>query len=182
MAATKPSKARTKPRRKPKSKAERAEIKRQNARKSTRPRTAAGKNKSKYNACTHGMTARTVLLPGEDADALAARQQHLVDSFQPRNPHELAVIEAMAGDSLINIRIKGASGAFDPADVTLQDLLGAAPLGTAQLRAEARPVLKVAGDADRDERRQVFLAEVNDSGRREHDGRESRNDAPPARI
>ena len=98
MAAIKQSKARTKPRPKRKSKAERTKINRQNARKSTGPRSAAGKNKSKYNACTHGMTARTVLLPGEDADALAARQQHMVDSFQPRNPHELAVIEAMAGD------------------------------------------------------------------------------------
>ena len=98
MAATKQPKARTKPRPKRKSKAERTKINRENARKSTGPRTAAGKNKSKFNACTHGMTARTVLLPGEDYDALAARQQHLVDSFQPRNPHELAVIEAMAGD------------------------------------------------------------------------------------
>ena len=462
MAATKQPKARTRPRPKRKSKAERTKINRENARKSTGPRTAAGKNKSKFNACTHGMTARTVLLPGEDADALAARQQHLVDSFQPRNPHELAVIEAMAGDiwkaqradlalgrrillrlrhepieqaklelheaieprrtfvlatvvpashqqaaspgnahraavrrkrqpspspgaagacaleqtvagcdwlldqwrdlmerlysnqlwlpadafkmvrlmgkhaidmtdditvvsvflsslilrsvapkagpalasfdwknalikilmtfdlenkngtatavaeqcepfarrlaelplarlaptdeqraratigeiiekqverihemrrrlrdiadadaaeaparmafeigpegdrhrryelshermvarrvdQFINIRIKGASGAFDPADVSLQDLLGAAPLGTAQPRAEARPVVEAAGDGDADRDSQhhdapVFLAEVNDSGHRENDGRESQNDAPPPHI
>ena len=88
-------------------------------------------------------------------------------------------------DQFINIRIKGASGAFDPADVNLQDLLGAAPLGTAQPRAEARPVIEAAGEADRDSHHhdaQVFLAEVNDSGHRENDGRESQNDAPPAHI
>ena len=88
---------------------------------------------------------------------------------------------ARRGDQFINIRIKGASGAFDPADAHLQDLLGAAPPGTAQPRAEPRPVFEAAGDADRDSHHhdtQVFLAEVNHSGHREHDGRESRNDAP----
>ena len=88
-------------------------------------------------------------------------------------------------DQFINIRIKGASGAFDPADVHLQDLLGAAPLGTAQPRAEARPVIEAAADADRDSHQHdapVFVAGVNDSGHRENDGRESQNNAPPARI
>ena len=88
-------------------------------------------------------------------------------------------------DQFINIRIKGASGAFDPADISWQDLLGTAPLGMAQPRAEARPVVEPAGDAGRDSRHhgeQVFLAEVNDSGHRENDGRESPNDAPPAHL
>ena len=56
-------------------------------------------------------------------------------------------------------------------------------LGTAQPPAEARPVIEPAGDAGRDIRlhgEQVFVDEVNDSGHRENDGRESRNDAPPA--
>ncbi len=99
MPATKTAKGKTKSRRKtkPKSKAEQKEINQRNARLSTGPRTSSGKDKSKYNAFKHGMTARTVLLPGEDAAALAARQQHLVDAFQPRNSVELAVIEGMAG-------------------------------------------------------------------------------------
>ena len=45
--------------------------------------------------------------------------------------------------------------------------------------------VEAAGDADRDNHHhdaQVFLAGVNDSGHREHDGRESQNDAPPAHI
>ncbi len=99
MPATKTAKSKPKSRRKtkPKSKAERKEINQRNAMRSTGPRTARGKENSKYNAFKHGMTARTVLLPGEDAAALAARQQHLVDAFQPRNSVELAVIEGMAG-------------------------------------------------------------------------------------
>ncbi len=97
MPATKTAKSKTRSRSKPKSKAERKEINQRNARLSTGPRTSSGKDKSKYNAFKHGMTARTVLLPGEDAAALAARQQHLVDAFQPRNSVELAVIEGMAG-------------------------------------------------------------------------------------
>ena len=58
-------------------------------------------------------------------------------------------------------------------------------LGTAQPPAEARPVVEPAGDAGRDSHHhdaRVFLAEVNDSGHRENDGRESQNDAPPAPI
>ena len=58
-------------------------------------------------------------------------------------------------------------------------------LRTAQPRAEARPVIEAAGEADRDRHHhdaRVFLAEVNDSGHRENDGRESQNDAPPAHI
>ncbi len=99
MPATKTAKGKTKARRKtkPKSKAERKEINQRNAMRSTGPRTARGKENSKYNAFKHGMTARTVLLPGEDAAALAARQQHLIDAFGPRNSVELAVIEGMAG-------------------------------------------------------------------------------------
>ena len=58
-------------------------------------------------------------------------------------------------------------------------------LGTAQPRAEARPVIEAVGAAGRDSQHhdaRVFLAEVNDSGHRENDGRESQNDAPPAHI
>jgi hypothetical protein len=99
MSAATTTRPRAKPRSKPKlTNAERTAINNENAKKSTGPRTAAGKKKSSFNALKHGLTARSVLLPGEDAAALAARQQHLVDAFQPRNSVELAVIEGMAGD------------------------------------------------------------------------------------
>ena len=69
-----------------------------NSEKSTGPRTPEGKRNSKYNAYKHGMTARSVLLPGEKAEDLAAHQQHFIDSFQPRHAVELAIVERMALD------------------------------------------------------------------------------------
>ena len=69
-----------------------------NSQRSTGPRTAEGKLNSKYNALKHGMTARSVLLPGEKVEELAAHQQHLIDSFQPRHAVELAIVERMALD------------------------------------------------------------------------------------
>jgi hypothetical protein len=69
-----------------------------NAQKSTGPRTAEGKRNSLFNAVTHGLTARTVLLPGEDPSELTARQQQLIDTFQPCHEAELAIVERMAAD------------------------------------------------------------------------------------
>jgi hypothetical protein len=46
----------------------RAEANRRNSLKSTGPRTPEGKDKSRHNAVTHRLTARSGLLPGEDAD------------------------------------------------------------------------------------------------------------------
>jgi hypothetical protein len=103
--------ARTRSRSKPKkTKAERTAINRQNSAKSTGPRSERGKRCSRFNAVKHGSTARTVLLPGEDPAALAARQQHLIDSFQPRNSVELEVIERMAGDIWKSDRAEIAAG------------------------------------------------------------------------
>jgi hypothetical protein len=52
---------------------DRAAINRRNAQKSTEPRTPEGKNRSRFNALKHGMTAKTLVLPDEDADVLQMR-------------------------------------------------------------------------------------------------------------
>ena len=46
--------------------AKQIEANRKNARKSTGPRTAKGKAITKFNAVTHGLQARHVVLPDED--------------------------------------------------------------------------------------------------------------------
>ena len=103
MPATKPAKGKTRSRSRTKgpserkSKAERAVINQRNAQRSTGPRTAAGKDCSRFNAVTHGLTALSVLLPGEDPSQLAARQQQLIDDLQPRHAAEITAIERMAG-------------------------------------------------------------------------------------
>ena len=82
MSATAVMTGKTRSRSQPKSKAERTEINQRNAQKSTGPRTAEGKRSSKFNAVTHGLTARTVLLPGEDPSrARGARSSSLIDDL-----------------------------------------------------------------------------------------------------
>ena len=80
------------------SRSERAEICRRNSLKSTGPRSACGKSRSRFNALKHGMTARQPLLPDEDAAALAAEVEALGDELQPRNKLEAILVEGIAGD------------------------------------------------------------------------------------
>ncbi len=48
---------------------DRAEISRQNSRRSTGPKSEIGKSRSKYNALKHGLTAKLPVLPQEDPEA-----------------------------------------------------------------------------------------------------------------
>ena len=67
---------------------------RENARKSTGPRSDAGKERSRLNGLTHGMRAEAILLPGEDADALEARREAWINELQPEGDVELGYLEA----------------------------------------------------------------------------------------
>src|SRR5260370_3957801 len=74
----------------------RAETNRENARKSTGPRTVAGKQRSSLNALRHGLTGQTVVLPSDD---LAAYQRHCKgfhDQYQPKNPTEVQLTQTIA--------------------------------------------------------------------------------------
>ena len=84
---------------KAKSSSARAEANRRNAQKSTGPRTAEGKARARFNALKHGMTARSPVLPEEDAGELLARQRELIVDLQPRNLTE-AVVAARLGEDL----------------------------------------------------------------------------------
>ena len=74
-------------------KPDRAEANRRNARKSTGPRTAEGKDRSRFNAVKHGLTAKTLVLPGEDADALQLRLDGWSESLKPTNDLEQYLVE-----------------------------------------------------------------------------------------
>ena len=56
---------------------------RRNARRSTGPRTPEGKRAAAQNATRHGLLAREVLLPGEDAEAFAAGREELLADLHP---------------------------------------------------------------------------------------------------
>ena len=72
---------------------DRAAINRRNAQKSTGPRTPEGKSRSRFNALKHGMTAKTLVLPGEDADVLQQRIEAWTSDLQPQNEVEQFLVE-----------------------------------------------------------------------------------------
>jgi hypothetical protein len=63
--------------------AARLEANRRNARKSTGPRTEAGKNRSKMNPLKNGVRAKTLVLPGEDPRELEDRRAAWTASLMP---------------------------------------------------------------------------------------------------
>ena len=67
---------------------DRAEISRRNGAKSKGPKTPEGKERSKFNALKHGMSAKTIVLPGEDADVLQIRINTWTDDLQPQSDLE----------------------------------------------------------------------------------------------
>src|SRR3954454_17199788 len=77
------------------SKAERARINRNNARKSTGPRTDAGKKSASLNSYKHGLCMKTLVLPVEDAALLQEKLRSWVEHYQPATPGECELI-AMA--------------------------------------------------------------------------------------
>lgn len=60
------------------------EANRRNARKSSGPKTQAGKDKVRFNAVKHGLTAKTVVLPHEDAEAYQQRVEAWTRELNPR--------------------------------------------------------------------------------------------------
>jgi hypothetical protein len=65
---------------------------RRNASKSTGPRTANGKDRSSKNALKHGLTAKGVILPGEDRNELAALIDQMKEEFCPQGPAQIELI------------------------------------------------------------------------------------------
>jgi hypothetical protein len=72
---------------------DRAEINRRNAQKSTGPKTPEGKSRSRFNAVKHGMSAKTLVLPGEDPEALQQRVEAWTADLAPRNDVEQYLVD-----------------------------------------------------------------------------------------
>src|SRR3954452_10855258 len=73
--------------------AKRRRINRQNASKSTGPRSPEGKPRASMNSTKHGLRIETLALPGEDADAFRDLLQEWNDCYRPGTPGERALIE-----------------------------------------------------------------------------------------
>ena len=88
---------------------DRAEISRRNGAKSKGPKTPEGKERSKFNALKHGMSAKTLVLPGEDAEVLQIRINTWTDDLQPQSDLERDLI----------VRAAALSWQLDRADATI---------------------------------------------------------------
>ena len=69
---------------------------RENARRSTGPRTPLGKARASLNAVRHGLTSHNAVLPQEDQQAYAELLASLEAQFQPQNPVETFLVQQMA--------------------------------------------------------------------------------------
>ncbi len=76
--------------------ARRAAVKRANSAHSTGPRTESGKQRSSLNALSHGLTARTAVLPTEDPDAYQSHIQQFLDEYKPATPIETQLVHEIA--------------------------------------------------------------------------------------
>ena len=73
------------------------EANRRNAARSTGPKTREGKEAVKQNALKHGLLAKEVLLPGENADSFQELSDHLYADLRPDGALETALVERIVG-------------------------------------------------------------------------------------
>ncbi len=76
-----------------------ARANRQNALKSTGPRTPEGKAAVRHNAVRHGLLAEEVLIAGEDEAAFADLGERLRDELQPVGELESTLVDRIIGTS-----------------------------------------------------------------------------------
>jgi len=68
---------------------------RRNAQRSTGPRTPEGKAVSRLNAMKTGITAKSIVIPGEDAAELETLSAEYHDQFQPATALERFLVDAL---------------------------------------------------------------------------------------
>ena len=70
---------------------------RANSTKSTGPKSVVGKSRSRKNAWKHGLTAKEIVMQGEDAEAFAAFRDGLMTDFEPCSTIECELVDRLAG-------------------------------------------------------------------------------------
>ena len=70
---------------------------RANATKSPGPRSQAGKARSRLNSRKHGLTAKMLIIVGEDADDFDELRAELMDEYDPQSALECELVERLAG-------------------------------------------------------------------------------------
>jgi hypothetical protein len=77
--------------------AQRLEANQAIAKRKTDPRTALGKARSKMNAVKHGLSAKAIVLEGEDPRQFEALRAGLEGDFEPETVVERELVEQLAG-------------------------------------------------------------------------------------
>ncbi|MBV8076117.1 MAG: hypothetical protein JO284_06960, partial [Planctomycetaceae bacterium] len=90
---------------------QRREINRKNSQRSTGPRPAAGKARSQLNGLKHGLRAATLVLPGEDPEALEHRLDAWTDELDPRTDLERYFVRSAVEASWRLDRVRRAEAA-----------------------------------------------------------------------
>ncbi len=84
---------------------QRRAICRENAQKSTGPKTEEGKARSRTNAMKHGLRAEVVALPQEDPDEVEARSRAWNDHYQPGSPAAQHLVNQCVQATLLADRV-----------------------------------------------------------------------------
>ena len=75
---------------------DRAQINRENAKKSTGPKTQAGKDRVRFNATRHGLTGQVVVLPTDDLVAYQKHSQEMLASLAPQGALETQLAQTIS--------------------------------------------------------------------------------------
>src|SRR6476620_8801755 len=70
---------------------------RANATKSTGPRTQVGKARSRLNSRKHGLTAKTLIIVGENDEDFEELRSALFEQYDPQSALEFELVERLAG-------------------------------------------------------------------------------------
>ena len=100
------------------------EAARANGAKSRGPVTAEGKARSSKNSTTHGLTAATVVLPGESESRFLSLVDSMMHAYTPATDYEVCLVERMAAltwqqDRLLGIDTVTLAAQMDVIEPTL---------------------------------------------------------------
>ena len=70
---------------------------RYNSTKSTGPRSQAGKARSRLNSRRHGLTAKTLIIVGENAEDFDQLRAELFEEYDPRSALQIELVERLSG-------------------------------------------------------------------------------------
>ena len=143
----------------------RAAVNRANSAHSTGPRTESGKQRSSLNALSHGLTARTAVLPTEDPDTYQRHIQQFLDEYKPANSTETQLVHEIANTAWRLNRIPFLEGELlsqDPIPQSLIPQLATLGLHGSRLSRQFQKALDQLRDIQ-DERRRLERRQLTEA-------------------